>query len=657
MKSAPYELTSGTTPKTWFNEVGGTGSVNMGKTTFSSDDSNNKDIGITMSSAGITELNNRLTASNYDFTLATQITKRETSTTSSAYTYCYDTRLILTFTYTKLNVEEPTVAVGDDLSGYAYSTSLYDIGRIYTSSSGRGYATWDISTLKAAVPAKSESSGKPLIPIAVSLRINQDYGYLNTLRINHMKTNPDGASASTIHSDAADGTMYAGPFTGSYVSTGQEFTWDLGNQAVADLQAAWAGEEDFFAVGLYQPSNYAYRYSPKLVITMGTEKITMQLGSDNPEYDGDAIGYTYKYRTSTPSIYSEPYAYPYKTSSYERHGWAVFDLQDLTLWKGVSVKKAKLIIHNYQMTYAKEFKFTVLKTTPYYGAGTTVRTNVHTESGPSGTQIGSFTNPSTSTDSTKKRLEVDLNSNAISAINTKLGSSPKYYTFGIGIYVDQLHSGRTYGYARWYDIRLEVSFESDSEPQETPKDSGMAFGDDWSGRMYRYRTSTPSYQPYGEMYTRKTTSSEYRGFANWDVWRIRDVFPQENFSKIEIQKVSVRFNHHRSSLSNVYVYPMKYDSSSTSVTPLNLFTDCGDGTAYTGPKSYSSTWRKEYEWDLGADAVKDFTAAWEDNNPTFFGLGFTTTSTSGYAYDYGMKLVIEWRVPPPVVEPHLTDET
>ena len=74
-----------------------------------------------------------------------------------------------------------------------------------------------------------------------------------------------------------------------------------------------------------------------------------------------------------------------------------------------------------------------------------------------------------------------------------------------------------------------------------------------------------------------------------------------------------------------------------------IFTDCADGTQYLGPISIPSDSRSEHEWDLGSDAVDDFQAAFEDNNPDFFGIGFiTTTSPSNGLYDFSPRLVIEW---------------
>ena len=115
--------------------------------------------------------------------------------------------------------------------------------------------------------------------------------------------------------------------------------------------------------------------------------------------------------------------------------------------------------------------------------------------------------------------------------------------FGIGIYVDKIHIGfeKERGEVRWSDVRLVLKFEFTTEP-ETVQKGGVAFGDDISGYNSKYTSASPF--PYGYMRTQKyTDGTDYRSYAQWDVSKIRNAFPQENFSKLIITKVSVRFNH------------------------------------------------------------------------------------------------------------------
>ncbi|UCE35904.1 MAG: DUF1565 domain-containing protein, partial [Thermoplasmata archaeon] len=656
MNSIPYDTTtSSSTVEGWFNEIGGSGSVRLGTETYtgSSDPSSARtDRWITITSNGIDELNQKLNTNSYDFSMGALITSFYSGT--YGYAYCGDVRLELDFTYTAEPDEaKGEIAVGDELAGYGYSTTKYDYYNyvyLYSSSSYVGYATWDADLFNDLIPT-SGPEGETVTLTGVYLRANSDYiGGSPTVTINDLFKNPKTDSWSSVYDDAGDGKYCSHLLKSPYPA---EYEWDLGPDALDDFSDALDGTPNFFGVG-FTSTGYGRLVSPKLVIKWTIDygpRKTLQLGPDNPEYGGHAQGYTYQYGTNTPSCYSRYYSYMYKSSSSEQHGWAVFDLKDLTQWPGVSVKKAKLVVHNYYNYYANVININALQTTPFDSPGSAISNAVHTESGSTGIQIGSYTTL-TSTDTTYKRIEIPLNSAAVTALNDKLSSSPTYYTFGVGMYIDKLYGTRTYGYARWTDVRLAVTFDCDSELESTPQDDGVAFGDDWSGYVYK-RTSAED-RPYGYQYLRKYTAYEYRSYAQWDVWRIRDVFP-EDISDIKITKVGLRFNHYMSRLSNIYIYQMIHDV--TTASDSDIFTDCGDGTQYFGPGSYSSTYREEYEFDMGEDAVNDFQDAFEDNDPTFFGLGMVTTSTSGSAYDYGPKLVLEWTTAVPPVADAGPDQT
>jgi PKD repeat protein len=372
------------------------------------------------------------------------------------------------------------------------------------------------------------------------------------------------------------------------------------------------------------------------------------LGSDNPEHGGEAMGHTYKYTSSSYYYcYSYYYSYIYRSSYSNRRGWAVFDLKDLTQWSGVNVKNVSLVYHNSYTSYTKEMGFTALKTTPYHNPSTSVRKAVYTESGPSGTQIGSQVYFKYS-DSVKKRVEVPLNSQAATELNNRLNGSSTYYTFGVGMYVKTLWSQRSSGYAYWYDVRLMVTFEYDSEFESTQEDWGVAFGDDLSGYAYEYTSKTSkNYYNYPSGYQRiyKYSSSsgyhyDYRGYAQWDIPPIRDLLFSGNTSDINITKVSLRFNNHMGNLRDLCIFQMQYDVKTA--TKKQIFTDCGDGTKYFGPYGSYGYNRREYEWDLGPDAVSDLQDVLTDNNSTFFGLGFAYLIKGSSVYDYGPKLVLEW---------------
>jgi hypothetical protein len=689
MNSIPRDGVSGSTAKGWHEEVGGPGSVRLGTNMFSGTyNSNNFDVTTTLTSGGISWLNSKLSSGDYDVSFGADISSLNSGT--YGYVYCYDVRLVLYVTYTDADSSESEVAVGDELSGYAYRTgSNYDIGRLYTSSSYYGaYAVWDPQVVMDMIP----SDGNDVTINKVSVRLNSPYGYLATLRVRHMDKDPRIATGQQLYDDAFDGTTYVSIPSGGYTSSPAEHEWDLGSAGLTDFIGTLDGSPNFFALGFSRTSNYNYMYSPKLVIeyeidvpSVGgptavagpdmtssesdtvhldgsasygnlsqivmyewdfesdgiydysegkppTDEETLRLGADNPERKGQAMGYA-RQSGSSYYIYSYYYTYIYRSGSTDYHGWTTFDLADLKKWSGATVTDAKLLIHNYYRYYIDEVGFTALSTTPYYGAPTAVRQAVFQESGPTGTQIGEFDSATTS-DSSRHAFEVDLNSDGVAAINAVLSGSPTYYTFGVGLYVKSLHAGYSYGYARWTDIRLVLTFAVSDELQSTQSGDGIAFGDDWSGHLYRYSSNTPSDRPYGYMYYRKSTSYEYRAYSQWDVSTIASVLPDNP----EIKNVALRFNHRYSSKPGVYVRPMTNDVQTAS--SINVWTDIGDGTPYVGPKSLSSSYN-EYEWDLGSDGVNDLQYAL-DNNIGHFALGFSTTSTSGYTYDFSPRLVIEW---------------
>ncbi len=364
---------------------------------------------------------------------------------------------------------------------------------------------------------------------------------------------------------------------------------------------------------------------------------SLKIGADNPEYDGQALGYT-RESASNYYCYSYYYSYLYKSGSSDYHGYAVFDLEDIVKWDGAVVTNAKLVIHNYYRYYIDTVKFTALYTTPYHNAPSPTSMAVYDESGPTGTQIGEFS-AADAVDTSYHTIEIPLNDAGIDAINNALiGTPADYYIFGVGMYVDSIVDGYSYGYLRWTDIRLEVTVEYNEELTPTTPGEGIAFGDDWSGHVYRY--TTPSNRPYGYLYCKKSSSYEYRGYAQWGILDIAQAFGQNNFDNIEITKVSLRLNHYTGTSTDIYIYKM--DNNVLTATDEEIFNDCGDGTLYTGPLSILSGERSEIEWDLGPDAVSDFQDAFDDNDPDFFGIGLVTTSLNNDIYEFSPRLVIEW---------------
>jgi hypothetical protein len=375
------------------------------------------------------------------------------------------------------------------------------------------------------------------------------------------------------------------------------------------------------------------KYDGNGMVKLNKTQRTLRLGSDNPEHPGQAHGRSYKsYSGTYYNCYSEYYKYLYK-SSFEYRGWSTFDLKDVEPWEGVKVISASLIINTHYRYYVKEAKFTSLETTPFAYPGSAIAKKVYTESGPSGTEIGSVSFAS-KWDLSYHSFKVELDSTAVDAINAKLASNATHKTFGIGAYVADLFPGYSYGYLRWTDVRLEVSFEYDEELQSTEVGEGVAFGDDITGHFYKYTSAY--HRPYGYSYLRNGTSYEYRAYYQWNVPSILSAFEETNASNIQFTKASLRFNHRYSSLSDISVHQLIYNMSDTNVSNNDKFADCGNGTVYYSSGSVGSSFN-EYEWDLGPDAVNDFQNAFDDNDLDYFGLGITTTYRYGYSYDYGPR--------------------
>jgi hypothetical protein len=642
MKTIPYDTSTSSTAKGFYDEIGGSGSVKLMTNTFTGySTSTNYDVVGTVTSSGLSWLNSKINAKDTDIAIGSDISKLY-STYTSGYVRCYDLRININFSFTGLpeqSINELTVA--DELSGYTRSSTNYDIGRVYTSGSTyRAYASWDMSEIKSLIPT-SGPNGETVDVKSIGLRINSRSGTLSSFGIFHMRANPKSSSASIIYADAADGTKY---ISENYLtsSSPKEYEWDLGPKALDDFNNTLDGTPNFFALGFSQTSSN-YMYSPKLIIEWKINyppMHTLRLGADNPEQTGHAVGYSRKSGTSY-YCYSQYRVYNYKSSSSESRGWMVFDLSDLNKWDGANVKSATIIVQNYYRYYIKDMKFTSLKTTPYNNPGSTIAKSVFTESSSTGNVIGSLSFPSTS-DTTKYAIEIPLDTAAATSINNIINGTSKTKTFGMGMHITSIHKGYSNGYLYWYDARLEVTFTYKKDLESSQPGDGLAFGDDISG--YIYKRTSASNRPYGYLYVRKSTSYEYRGYAQWDISNIQKAFDPINISKIKITKVSLRINHYRSTSNNINIYHMRNDV--TSALAATLFTDCADGIKYFGPGSTASTYA-EYEWDLGTNAVTDLQAAFEDNSPDYFGVGIVTTSTSGYLYDHEPKLVLEFKVPEP----------
>jgi hypothetical protein len=647
LNTIPQDGNSGTPAQKAFEEAGGLGTTKIAEfNTKTSTDNSYKDMYFTITSGGITHLNDKLSKSDLTYAFGSVITNKASTTPRW---YMYDVRLVLNFTATSEPVVSNEVAVANDLAGYVTSSTKYDFGRIYSSSSSyRGFAVWDTSAIKSLVPLKN-SDDTDVILKKIALRVNSPYGYLRTLGIYNMKNNPRTSSALSIYSDAADGSRYAYFPTGS-TSTMNEFEWDLGPQALADFNESFADDNpDFFGLGFSRSTSYIYLYGAKLVVYYKLKDPatkTINFGSDNPKYAGDSMGYLYGYLRSTSAthrIYTQYNSYfrYYKgsTYAYDHRGYAVFDLTQLDQWSGVKVESANLLIRSVYRYAATGIDLYSLKTTPYYGASSSTAKAMWDQAGGTGTtKVGTYT-ATTSRDYTKHDVTVPINSAGITELNSLLSSTSKTKSFQIGGKITTIATGYTSATVNWHDIRLIVKFSFTAEPTEPTKTTpGLQFGDTLSGYASKYISS--SNYPDGRMYIRYSTGTNYRGYAQWDVSDIKAGMPSGNIILTGINLV-VNNDYGTPKLD---IYPMKNNVSKTTTSAATIFTDCGDGTPYIKGANTGGN-DIERNIDLGTQALSDFQDAFEDDSPDFFGLGFVSSSTSSIVM-YGPKLMISWKYRP-----------
>jgi len=372
--------------------------------------------------------------------------------------------------------------------------------------------------------------------------------------------------------------------------------------------------------------------------------VTLLLGADNPEYPGHAQGNTYNMPTLTTcsSHYNvNPQLITQSGTTIEQRGWTVFDLKDLTEWKGVSVQDARLVIHNYNMAYVKQINFTLLSTTPSHNPSTTpvnIPQKIFTESGPTGTYIGNYSS-AIYTDSVQKNFVVPLNEVAVNAINNKLNSipAPTYYTFAIGMFIADQYLSTCQ--ANWRDIRLEVSFTSDSELE-----NGVAFGDDWSGYVKWF--NSPIDESGGYLKTNLDNTGWKNGsYAMWDMDNITHVWSSENLSrKIKVNNLSLRFNHYSGWAKDIEIRHMKYpikQLKSDAIKSIALWNDINDGDIYYTSAENNAETTVEYEWHLNQKA-KDVFMENLTTSGKFFAVGWRATTTAGNSISYSPKLVVDW---------------
>jgi hypothetical protein len=359
----------------------------------------------------------------------------------------------------------------------------------------------------------------------------------------------------------------------------------------------------------------------------GESNNAITLGAENPEKSGHAMGYIWK-SGSIYYGYSKYYSYIYNHGSVTYHGWVMFDLEDLTKWNGFKVQEVYLIVHDHYSQYFERMNITLLKTTMFEGASETVLEKVYDETGPNGLKMGQYIlSEQTTSDRT---LEFKLNNKAVNEINNQLNSTSEHYSFGLGMFIDKLQDGFSFGKAQWTDIRLKVTFSNTVEFKNSSEaDNSVAIGDGLSGHVSKYIDSAAQDKPYGYMYVRKTESSETRGYCYWNMDNVRGIFPKEDLPYIKLNRASLRFNHYSGDGRDLYIYYLSKNVILANSS--NIYSYCGDGTRYYGPDSTTGV-DNEYQWDLGKIAVNDLQVAF--TSKSYFNLGIITNSTSEYFYAF-----------------------
>jgi parallel beta-helix repeat protein len=408
----------------------------------------------------------------------------------------------------------------------------------------------------------------------------------------------------------------------------------------ASIEEVLNDEEGKSTVNDDRTSNAGSTPPPSTTVTYTK---TILLGTDNPEYPGEALGKTRKLGNMCFST-TQQYAYMlHYTTSYftqdDQHSWAVFDLLDLLQWEGVEVKSAKLTMHNSMTRDFKIANFTVLETVPYNNAPMNTAWKIFNESGPEGLQVGNyFTN--TPSNYSIKPFEVNLNSKAVNAMNEKLTNSSSGKELGIGMFIYNPYGGVKYSFARWFDIRLEVTFDYTKDLINTLPNSGIAIAGDLTATTRKSGYGSPTTYPAGSSIIELNNYYDTRTYINWDSGKLKSLILPANGSNIHITKVSLRVNHEYSPMHEVYVNQMKNDVTSSSAT--TIFDDCGDGPLYYGPATLIEFENSECDWNLGYRAVKDLEEAIYNSSINNFAVGLRTLAFTTRSLDYGFKLVVEW---------------
>jgi hypothetical protein len=357
---------------------------------------------------------------------------------------------------------------------------------------------------------------------------------------------------------------------------------------------------------------------------------TLVIGTDNNKYPGQGVGAVWRSFSSYQSVNGYYMMNYVLNPNYETRGWTVFDLSDLKYYEGITISSGQILWRQDRRNTVTQLDFSTMKSIPYTIAGNSLKAKEwYNQIGGNGTLKFATKTFFGSSDKIRKDVIAPITSSGISWLNSKLNSS--IYDVAIGGVVSKLYTG-VYGHIKCYDVRLTLTFSHTSISNNITGE--VAFGDDLSG----YTSSSSNYD-IGHI---RPISDNWRGYATWNNSTIKSFLPMDvlNSEKVIITDLRLRINCLHGYLSTLGIYHMKNNPKGSSSS--TIFPDAGDGAKYisfaTG--SYINV-AKEYEWDLGPDALNDFNKTL-NGTVNFFAIGFSRDTY--FSYFYSPKLVIRWMI-------------
>ena len=329
-------------------------------------------------------------------------------------------------------------------------------------------------------------------------------------------------------------------------------------------------------------------------------------------------------------------AYSIVSMTLTQRGWAVFDLDDIGRWSGVNVIDAGLVVRSSDVTNIKTINFSAINTTPYENAPSDVAGSIYNSTALASNFIGNFTTNEYQNTSYHD-INVAFNSRAVERINERLGSASEHHLFNIGMFVSEVLMDTGYAHTNWFDPRLVVTFECDGDIETDPSEGGIALGDTLTG-ITLFSGGAEKHIPYGRM----IIDNERRSYSVWNISIIKDLFDDNNISKVQFTNVGLSLNlwsASTSELTNISVFQLSENVFTANASAIHQ--DIVDGDLYYNLVNDTVDRFKEYNWTLSNDALNDLQDAYDSIDPIPFGTGIFGDS-DGITYGFSPKLVLEW---------------